>query len=66
MTQKQLKMLTCGMVAAFAVSTAILPMGCRERGPAEEAGRDIDRGVENAGDAIEDLGENIQDMGRGR
>jgi hypothetical protein len=34
-------------------------MACRERGPAEEAGRDIDRG-------IEDLGREIEDIGRGR
>lgn len=53
------KHLTWFMVAAFAFSLAAIPMGCRERGPAEEAGRDIDRGVQ-------ELGREIEDLGRGR
>ncbi len=34
--------------------------GC-ERGPAERAGRNIDRSTERAGDAIEDAGDRIED-----
>jgi hypothetical protein len=54
------------LVAAFAAATVVIPMGCRERGPAEGAGRDIDRGIEDAGDAVQDLGRDIEDAGRGR
>ena len=32
---------------------AVVP-GCREKGPAEEAGEAIDEAAENVGDAIED------------
>jgi len=34
--------------------------GC-ERGPAEKAGRQIDRTTERAGDRIEDAGDRIED-----
>jgi hypothetical protein len=32
---------------------AVVP-GCREKGPAEEAGEAIDEAAENVGDAVED------------
>jgi hypothetical protein len=47
------------VLAVWVLATVSVPMACRERGPAEEAGRDLDRG-------IEDLGREIEDIGRGR
>lgn len=62
----KLKNWTWCVLAVWALAVVAMPMGCRERGPAEEAGREIDRGVEDAGDAIEDLGDDLEDAGRGR
>ncbi len=45
--------------AAFAASLVL--SGCREPGPAEEAGRSIDEAVEDARDGLEELGENAED-----
>lgn len=35
--------------------------GCRDAGPAEEAGRQIDETVEQIGDAIEDARDDVED-----
>ena len=40
--------------------------GCqKEEGPAERAGKQIDKAVENAGQQVEKAGEKIQDAARG-
>jgi predicted small secreted protein len=40
--------------------------GCqREEGPAEKAGRAVDKAVENVGQQIEKAGESIQDAAKG-
>jgi len=45
---------------------AILPLlflgvsGCQEEGPAEKAGKQIDRAVEKAGEKIEEAGEQVK------
>ena len=40
--------------------------GCqKEEGPAERAGRQVDKAVEKAGQQIEKAGESIQDAARG-
>lgn len=44
---------------AFLLGLAL--SGCREPGPAEEAGRDIDDTIEEARDAFEDLGDDAED-----
>ena len=40
--------------------------GCqKQEGPAEQAGKDIDKATEQAGEKIEQVGENIQDAAKG-
>jgi predicted small secreted protein len=40
--------------------------GCqKQEGPAERAGKDIDKATEQAGEKIEQLGEKIQDTAKG-
>jgi hypothetical protein len=55
---------TLGMVAlAVALASAT---GCEKKpGPAEQAGKDIDKAVENAGRQIERAGEKLQDKAAG-
>jgi uncharacterized protein YjbJ (UPF0337 family) len=35
--------------------------GCEQEGPAEKAGKEMDRTVEDAGDAVEDAGDKLKD-----
>lgn len=36
-------------------------VACEKKGPAEKAGESIDEGMDNAGDAMEEVGDDIQD-----
>ena len=45
--------ITAGLVAALSLWGA----GCREEGPAEQAGRAIDEAAESAGEGVEGLGD---------
>jgi hypothetical protein len=36
-------------------------MGCKQEGPLERAGKKVDKAVEDAGDAIKDMGEKKDD-----
>ncbi|MGY6554063.1 MAG: hypothetical protein ACXIUM_06035 [Wenzhouxiangella sp.] len=56
---KTLRSICMGLGLAFLAGMALT--GCREPGPAEEAGREIDDTVEEARDAFEDLGDNIEE-----
>ncbi|MDP2239404.1 MAG: hypothetical protein Q8K18_04470 [Burkholderiales bacterium] len=38
--------------------------GCQKEGPAERAGKEMDKAVENAGKQIEKAGEKIQDAAK--
>lgn len=50
------------IVAALCLlSVMAVAAGCENEGPAEKAGKKIDRAVEDAGDAIEDAGDKIED-----
>jgi hypothetical protein len=50
------------LTAVIAVATSVLFAGCeRNKGPAEKAGAEIDKTVEQAGQKMEDMGEKIQD-----
>jgi len=40
--------------------------GCERQGPAERTGERIDRGIEDAGERIQEAGEDIEDAARGR
>lgn len=39
--------------------------GCPKEGPAEKAGREVDKAVEKVGQQVEKAGESIQDAARG-
>lgn len=53
------------IVAVMAVALLMLS-GCQKpEGPAEHAGKEIDKATEKAGQQIEKAGENIQDAAKG-
>jgi hypothetical protein len=56
-----------GFAAVLAMSALILGLsGCEKReGPAERAGKEIDKAVDKAGQQIERAGEKIQDAASG-
>jgi hypothetical protein len=66
LTMRARKSWIWSVLVVWVLAATALPVGCERRGPAERAGRDIDRGMEDAGDAIQDLGRDIEDAGRGR
>lgn len=45
------------LTLALSFIGAVALTGCREPGPAEQAGREVDEAVEGARDALEDLGD---------
>lgn len=50
---------------AMGILVAALP-GCqKQEGPAEHAGKEVDKAAEKAGQKIEKAGENIQDAAKG-
>lgn len=53
--------------AALIISGLLIALsGCqKQEGPAEQAGKDIDNATEQAGEKIEQVGENIQDAAKG-
>jgi len=58
-------MMKCGnsVIAALAMSALVLALsGCEKpEGPAEHAGKEVDKAVEKAGQQIERAGDKIQD-----
>ncbi len=56
------------VVAALAVCVALAGVhGCKkEEGPAERAGRQIDKAADKAGREVEKAGQAIQDAARGK
>ena len=59
-----------GLVAALAMSAALAGLhGCKKEdsgGPAERAGKQVDRAMDKAGKQVEKAGEAIQDTARGK
>jgi len=55
------------VIAALAMSAFVLgSSGCqKQEGPAEHAGKEVDKAVEKAGQQIEKTGEAIQDAAKG-
>ena len=55
-------------IMALICGAGFLIQGCREQGPAERAGHDIDRGAERAKDKVKDAadktGDAVKDAGR--
>jgi predicted small lipoprotein YifL len=54
-------------VSAALVMSALLAMlaGCEREGPAEHAGKQVDKAVDKAGQQIEKAGDRIQDAAKG-
>lgn len=55
-----------GVAAGLAASILILGLAACEKkeGPAERAGKEVDKAVQNAGQQIEKMGQQIQDAGK--
>jgi len=53
--------------AALAISVMLVALsGCqKQEGPAEQAGKSIDKATEQAGEKVEQVGESIQDAAKG-
>ena len=53
--------------AALVLSALLAALaGCqKQEGPAEQAGKDVDRAAETAGETVEKAGESIQDAAKG-
>ena len=54
-------------VSAALVMSALLALlaGCEREGPAEGAGKEVDKAVDKAGQQIEKAGDRIQDAAKG-
>lgn len=54
------------IAAALIVGTCVALVGCqKQEGPAERAGKEIDKTAEKIGEKIEQAGERIQDAAEG-
>ncbi|MFA5915323.1 MAG: hypothetical protein WC830_17390 [Burkholderiales bacterium] len=52
--------------ALIMVALLVALPGCqKQEGPAEHAGKEVDKAVEKAGQQIEKVGENVQDAAKG-
>jgi hypothetical protein len=52
--------------AAMIIGAAIALSGCEnQEGPAEQAGKEIDKAAEKVGEKIEEAGERVQDAAQG-
>lgn len=49
---------------AAAAMLALGLLGCEQEGPAEKAGKEIDKALSQAGQEIEKVGDSIQDAAR--
>jgi hypothetical protein len=56
----------CVMLATVAGALAMVLAGCPQKeGPAERAGKSVDKAVDKAGQQIEKAGERVQDAAKG-
>jgi len=55
-----------GMKTLFVMVALLALAGCQREGPAEKAGRSIDKAGEAASRSIEKAGENIRDAAKGK
>jgi hypothetical protein len=56
----------CGMKTLLLVVTVLALAGCNREGPAEKAGRQVDKAGEAASRSIEKAGENVRDAVKGK
>jgi len=55
--------ITRGIVALLMLSTLVMGMlGCKKEGPAERAGKEMDRAAEKVGDQVENAGDKMKDV----
>ncbi|MEX2480319.1 MAG: hypothetical protein WD928_05595 [Gammaproteobacteria bacterium] len=47
--------------AAIGLLLAVLNTGCEREGPAERAGKEVDRAASDVGQALEEAGDDIKD-----
>lgn len=50
--------------AALTMSALMALGGCQKEGPAERAGKQVDKAVDNAGRQLEKAGDRVQDAAR--
>jgi hypothetical protein len=51
-------------IAALTIGALAALTGCQKEGPAERAGKEVDKAVDNAGRQMEKAGERVQDAAR--
>ena len=51
------------LLIAAVLAPAVLG-ACEKEGPAERAGKDVDRAMDKAGDKVKEAGDRIKDVGR--
>jgi hypothetical protein len=60
-----MRSITLRKAVLFSILVAgTMTVACEREGPAERAGKDVDRAAKDTGRAIERAGENIQDAAR--
>lgn len=52
------------MIAAAAIGMIVVATGCQKEGPAERAGKQIDKAAEKVGQSVEKAGDKIQDAAK--
>jgi hypothetical protein len=52
-------------VGAALIIGALLIAGCQKEGPAERAGKEVDKAVDKVGQQIEKAGDSLQDASKG-
>jgi predicted small secreted protein len=63
---KAMKLWNSVMIATAAVAVAMVLAGCPQKeGPAEHAGKQVDKAMDKAGQQIEKAGEKVQDAAKG-
>lgn len=55
---KMYKLMTLGLCACLTIPALI---GCKEEGPAEKAGKQMDQAVEEAAETMEEAGEKVKE-----
>lgn len=52
-------------LGAVLTVSALLIAGCQKEGPAERAGKEVDKAVDKVGQQIEKAGDSLQDASKG-
>jgi hypothetical protein len=52
-------------LGAVLIVSALLIAGCQKEGPAERAGKEVDKAVDKVGQQVEKAGDSLQDASKG-